>query len=461
MNIFTISFGGNYVSSNTKKQLEEVKQHIIHGRFQEGLKIIEAILKKKDISKEDKLAFLIFKAEISCYLGNFQDALQLADQVLNESEKLDNLLLKVDALTIKASALYWLAKIKEGIEIAEEGLKIISEIKNLPTKELAERKARLLLFKTQFELQLGYYEKGIDATKEALSYAEDSGNKFIISQSLATLGYFYMYLENKLEKNEEYLEKAHILAADLGNNFLLSMISISFAHLSYRRRKYEEAIDFFNKAFNLSKEIGSTLLLMYIHDLGNVYLNGLYKLDKALECYQESLKYGVILKHIPYINIGYIYFLKNELEKAQDYYQKSLKISEEIGDRRVLPNILFNLISLSIELKKFEQAKQYQNRLEEIEKETSFEHIIIRARFASILVLKASGEISDLVEASKKLDEFLVIDNLPISSRLDALYSLLEIRIKELQITSNESTLEEVKKQAFRLEVEAEEQHYH
>ncbi|NHJ46892.1 MAG: tetratricopeptide repeat protein, partial [Asgard group archaeon] len=338
------------MSSNAKKQLEEVKQHIIHGRFQEGLKVIEANLKKKDISIEDKLAFLNFKAEIFYYLGNLQEALQLADQVLNESEKLDNLLLKVDALTFKSSALYWLAKVKEGIEIAEKGLKIISEIKNLPMKELAERKARLLLLKTQFKFQLGDFEKGIDVIKEALSYAEESGNKFIISHSLALLGYLYMYLENKLEKNEEYLEKAHIIATDLGNNFLLSQISISYAHLSNRRRKHEEAIDFFNKAFSLSKEIGSTLLLLYIHDMGNVYLS-LYQLDKALECYQESLKYGVILKHIPYINIGYIYFLKNELEKAQEYYQKSLKISEEIGDRRVLPNILFNLISLSIELK--------------------------------------------------------------------------------------------------------------
>ncbi|NHJ32834.1 MAG: hypothetical protein FK732_08220, partial [Asgard group archaeon] len=169
------------MSSNTKKQLEEVKQYIIHGKFQEGLKVIEANLKKKDTSKEEKLCYLNFKAEISYYLGNLQDALQLADQVLKESEKLDNLLLKVDALTVKSIALIWSAKVKEGIEAADIGLKVLSEIKNLPAKVIAERKAFLLAWKNAGLAQLGDYKKIFDIHKEALSLAEESGNKLITS----------------------------------------------------------------------------------------------------------------------------------------------------------------------------------------------------------------------------------------------------------------------------------------
>ncbi|MHA1435242.1 MAG: hypothetical protein ACTSO7_15480, partial [Candidatus Heimdallarchaeota archaeon] len=44
--------------------------------------------------------------------------------------------------------------------------------------------------------------------------------------------------------------------------------------------------------------------------------------------------------------------------------------------------------------------------------------------------------------------------------RLDALYSLLEIRIKELQMSATKEALAEVKKQAIRLEVEAEERRH-
>ena len=74
------------------------------------------------------------------------------------------------------------------------------------------------------------------------------------------------------------------------------------------------------------------------------------------------------------------------------------------------------------------------------------------------MVLKASGNISDLVEATKLLSSFLAEEDLPSDWRLDALYSLLEIRIKELQLSTTDATLAEVKKQAIRLEVEAEEQ---
>ena len=78
----------------------------------------------------------------------------------------------------------------------------------------------------------------------------------------------------------------------------------------------------------------------------------------------------------------------------------------------------------------------------------------------SIFVLKASGEISVLAEAIKLLKEALVKEDLSHSWRLEALYSLLEIRIKELQLSATEEALAEVKKQAIRLEVEAEERRY-
>jgi len=208
----------------------------------------------------------------------------------------------------------------------------------------------------------------------------------------------------------------------------------------------------------LLEEIGSTLLLAYNkNDVGLVY-RALFQLDKALECFQEALKYLEVVKHFAYVNIGYTYFLKYELEKAQEYYLKSMKICEERNDRRVLPNTLYNLVLLSLELRNLTQAKKYLERLEQISNETGFKRIDRWYRFASILVLKASGDISDLVEATKLLRSFLAEEDLPSFWRLDALYSLLEIRIKELQISSNESTFAEVKKQAIRLEVEAEEQ---
>ncbi|MHA1308489.1 MAG: hypothetical protein ACTSQN_14455 [Candidatus Heimdallarchaeota archaeon] len=78
------------MSSTTKKQLQEVEQLIIHGEFQEALSVIEEGLKKKGISKEAELSFLILKSEVAYYLGNLQEALQLAELVLKASKRFGN-----------------------------------------------------------------------------------------------------------------------------------------------------------------------------------------------------------------------------------------------------------------------------------------------------------------------------------------------------------------------------------
>ncbi|NHK31528.1 MAG: tetratricopeptide repeat protein, partial [Asgard group archaeon] len=224
---------------------------------------------------------------------------------------------------------------------------------------------------------------------------------------------------------------------------------------------YYEGIELYHKFFSLYDEVGSTFLReMSYNNLGLLY-RATNQLDKALECLQRALKGSRVQSYLMLSNIGYTYLLQNELEKAQKYYLDALEKSEEVKESRNLPGILYQLVSISIELKEFTQAQKHLKRLEELSKETGFEHISLNAHFASILLLKTSGEISVLAEAIKLLKEALAKDDLSHHWRLEALYSLLEIRIKELQILATKETLEEVKKQAIRLEVEAKERQYH
>ncbi|MHA1122422.1 MAG: tetratricopeptide repeat protein [Candidatus Heimdallarchaeota archaeon] len=412
---------------------------------------------KKKTSKEEELRFLILKSEVAYYLGNLQETLQLAELVLKESKGLANVLLQLDALILIVGSSWWVNKLSEGLENAEKGLEIISSATNLPAKAIAKRKAQLLLWKANIIADLGDFEKGLELAKEALFFAEESGYKNVISLTLLLLGGVYRFL-GEPKKGVEHSEKAFDIATKIGNKFYIAINYLfGLVQVKVRRREYEQALDLYNKAFDLLEEIGSTLLLAFKNDMGLVY-RSMFQLDKALECFQEALKYSELVKPLAYTNIGYTYFLKYELEKAQEYYLKSKKIYEEMNERRVLPSNLYSLVLLSLELRNLTQAKKYLERLEQISNETGFERIGRMYRFASILVLKASGDINDLVEATKLLSSFLVEEDLPTGWRLDALYSLLEIRIKELQLSTTDATLAEVKKQVIRLEVEAEEQ---
>jgi hypothetical protein len=150
--------------------------------------------------------------------------------------------------------------------------------------------------------------------------------------------------------------------------------------------------------------------------------------------------------------------MKAEYEKAKNYLTKSLNICEEKNERHILPKTLYYLICLSIELKNLDQAEIYLNRLEEISIETGHDRIKNIYSFSKILILKASGNISDLVKATEMLVASLADKDLPSELRLERLYALLEIRIIELQFSATKETLSETKKQAIRLEVESEEQ---
>ncbi len=443
------------LSPSTKEQLVEVERLIIHGKYKEVLIVIEEGL-KKNISKEEELSFLIQKGEVEFNLGNSQESLQLAELVLKESEGLDDIFLRLDALIVKILNYFWLGRFKEALEIAEKCLEEIPTAANLPIKKIAKRKAQTLLYKAVIFIQTGNYETGFELAKEIMPIAEESGNKNVISLSLLMVGAVYFML-GELKNSEEYLEKGIEIATELGNKFNIANGYLFLALVYKQRRDYEQALDLHKRAFVLAEEIGSTNIHSSYNNMGTIY-RAMFQLDKALECYQESLKHAEMIRHIAYANIGEVYFLKYELEKAQEHYLKSMKIAEEINSLGNLSLSVYSLILISLELNQIPQAQKYLERLEQISKVKGYDYIASKHRFASILVLKASGDISDLVQAAESLRMLLVEEGLPSILRLDVLYTLLEIRIKELQISTNENTLAEVKKQTIRLEVEAEEQ---
>ena len=116
------------MASTTEKQLQEVKQQIIHGQYQEALSVIRKGMKIKEISKEDQLAFKILKSDIQNDLGNHNEALELAKEVLKESKKLGIVLLQINAsYQIAFALLYLTGKKDEALISVDYGLDLIEK----------------------------------------------------------------------------------------------------------------------------------------------------------------------------------------------------------------------------------------------------------------------------------------------------------------------------------------------
>ena len=131
------------MSSPLQEQLEEVKQQIDHGNFKEAFTIIEKVTKKSNISKNEKLSFLVQKSAALNLLGNLQESLDITESILKEAIKEDSLIY-LDALLEKSYSLARIGKIEDTFTTLEKIDDVFKLINHLPAKIVVQRKAILM-----------------------------------------------------------------------------------------------------------------------------------------------------------------------------------------------------------------------------------------------------------------------------------------------------------------------------
>ncbi|HIK31674.1 MAG TPA: CHAT domain-containing protein [Oscillatoriales cyanobacterium M4454_W2019_049] len=129
-------------------------------------------------------------------------------------------------------------------------------------------------------------------------------------------------------------------------------------------REYPQALDYYQPALSIAREVAnrdeeSTIL----NHLAGVYLK-LGESAQALEYYQQALSItreignrsgeGTTLH-----NLGSVYGKLRQYPQALDYYQQALSIRQEIGDRRGEGSTLNNLGALYFRLGEYAEAERY------------------------------------------------------------------------------------------------------
>lgn len=441
-------------STVIQKQLQRIERLIITGDFKKGLELIEKNLKGKDINEDDQLRLLNFKGHIQNKLGNYKEAFEIAENILKRKSEDKNSLIYLDALSLKAVTSFLLDKVKQSLLLIEDCFQLITKISNVDQKELAKRKSHIYGIKGTQAGTLGDYTEGIENLQLAIKYAKETDYKdreaFYSSQLAMTL-----FFQNKLEEAEEILEKALELAQSINNEHEIAFAYNRYGVLKSARFNYNDALEYFFKSESLLKELGSTFLFSTLYvNIADVYLSR-YQLDESLEYAKKALEFG-FLEYLMYGLIGEIYLWKNEFEKAEETLLKAMKLCIKAADTRVIPKMLYNLVILAVERKEETKAQDYLKQLEDLAKKREYEYLEGYYNFALTIYYKSSSDIDDWGKAKRILKELLKDKKLPDYLRTDALFSLLEIRLMELQITASKETLEKVLQQILELQNEAE-----
>ena len=131
----------------------------------------------------------------------------------------------------------------------------------------------------------------------------------------------------------------------------------------YKLDKYSEAIDWFQKALDMQREMGD--LESVATTLNNIGLN--YKMrgnnDKAIEYYEQTIrideelgKGNEIAKTLN--NIGMVYRVWGKYDKAIEYFERSLGLRKNLDDQPGVSKSLNSMGLVYTDWKKYDQAIQ-------------------------------------------------------------------------------------------------------
>ena len=283
-----------------------------------------------------------------------------------------------------------------------------------------------------------------------------------VAKQLGIIANEYMYI-NDIENAEKYYIKAKLLQEkllEINQNLFINRYIIIFSNLAdfYKKTKqYKKAIDNYNHILSIVEDSAIANPYKYHEYKANIFqkLGGLYKtknqLDKAEEFYIKSLSnYAYLNKNfreqlaITYKLLGHIYINNNQLKKALIVFLKELKIYKELNieNSKQYINSLsssYNIIGMIYErMKKFNKSiYNYKKSIDimqindkTLNQKDNYELLLSKKSLSRVYIqtndLKnAVISLTDILEVSKKLakDNHTQFDTI-VASTLTSLGSI-------------------------------------
>lgn len=446
------------MSSLIQKQLDEVDQLIIFGKYSDAMDLLEEI-SNKNLPQKNVVVCNLYKITILNAMGNYQEVLDLSDEILNNLKNKKASIIKIDILLKKALALAYLRK-KDEVNNSTKAIEAnLKELQNISTKDKNRIQAsifRLKLFTTSSRFEPKKYLK---FAQNCNKFAVKSKDSLLINFSLIVLAHAYYRL---YEKDK---------CLDLMNEAYQHAISIDYKQgqedslwgLSYYETNREKSLDYAEKAIALHEKIDSKrssygryvyLGCKYVHNCD--FEKALISLNKA----EKLLKEDDEEKYSIYFVYARLFNLKGEFNLAYENILRVQKIAKE-SNRIMFAQSHYDLLLLALELEKFDLAEKHQEELQDFSKELDDEEINQLSLLASALILKTNKGIREWTKAIAILEELLENEALSTSIFIDTTLNLCELLIREIEMTGDVGILDSIQTHLTQLQNIAENQKIH
>lgn len=210
-------------------------------------------------------------------------------------------------------------------------------------------------------LMLGKIDRAEYAFTKLFKKAKDSNNISWKLASIANLGTIYwklgdfakaktyhddaLLLFDSISDSKDRKEDRAKLYGNVGN------ILCEMGELNRDRKKFDEALEYYKKAFKLNEEIkDDSGMSINLVNMGNLYRN-MENNDNTCRCYKDALTLSKKSDNkeniaLCFANIGATYMVKmdhNYRDKALEYFKKSMIIYTDLGKVEGVAGCLINI----------------------------------------------------------------------------------------------------------------------
>ncbi len=274
--------------------------------------------------------------------------------------------------------------------------------------KLADTGALSAIYNTVGAIQwsLGNFDLATENYKSALKLAEETNNFERQVRVLNNIGLVYQSW-NRWQEALTYHKQALKLAEEKApDGFGLIYSKINIALVSMEMGQFDEAYKLFNIARKYFEQINDLAGLSYI----SKYLGDLFdrqgNREKALEYYSASLNFGKQVQNNyriceALLNIGRMYQDSN-IDKAEEYFKKSLAIARREGYKKQIIEIYQNLALNYKNKHEYEKAFEYLNQTMALK-----DSLLSEQKLAALSDL----QLQLLLEHQKSENELLKSDN--------------------------------------------------
>ena len=428
---------------------DEIQELFNKGDFQNLNEILDKLKSKFKDDIEKLIELRLIKSRYNVLIGNYQEALDDIDLILNKAKHLQNDIIIIDIYLVRCETLHFLGK----YDIFIKDINLIeSFIKKIPQEGqyFMKQSAKLEQLKGRYYTTQGEYNKAL----EHLFQSKELYNKLNLNLGLAsTLNLMagIYWREGDIKKSTETLELAVDIFKKLGNKKMLSLTLNNLGILNNMVGDYDFAIQNYKLALNISVKNDDIQNQGKCHmNLGNTRLM-IGELDLAQTNFLESLNLNEKLKNTHdiagcYSNLGHLSSARGNFKEAIEFFKKSIKVFKTISLGPLCLDPLVGIIIASIDFNLKSKAEEHHKKLEKLFQQYGTFKIQYLKDITKAYYLKNYGNEEEIIKAKQIFIDNYEDSKLEFNWRIFCVLNYCDIIIKHLEDVNRNIALNDIKK---------------